>query len=93
MGKYPTRDTKKHFPIHMDRIDTINCQDHKAPAVTWWDPETVMDDEYMLLFMNIVYIRLMVYYWNTIDEKLTIFISRVKGSKFTIRMAFGKTHV
>jgi hypothetical protein len=43
--------------------------------------------------MYIVYISLMVYYWNTIDGKLTNFISRVNGSEIMIRMAISATHV
>ena len=77
----------------MDRIDAINGRDRKAPAATRWDPETVIDDEDVQLLMYIVYIRLMVYYWNTIDGKLTNFIPPVNGSKITIRMAIGETHV
>ena len=43
--------------------------------------------------MYIVYISLMVYYWNTIDGKLTEFIPPLNGSKIAIRMAISQTHV
>jgi len=43
--------------------------------------------------MYAVYISLMVYYWNTIDGKLTNFIPRVNGSKIMIRMAIGERKV
>jgi hypothetical protein len=36
---------KKILAIHMDRIDAINVQDRKAHVATWWDLETVIDDE------------------------------------------------
>jgi hypothetical protein len=48
--------------IHINRIDAINCRDRKSPAATWWDLETVIDDEAVKLLMYIVYISLMVYY-------------------------------
>jgi len=43
--------------------------------------------------MYIVYISLMVDYWNTIDGKLTNFIPWVNDSKITIRMAISEPHV
>lgn len=30
---------------HVDRLVAIDCQDGKAPAATWRDPEMVTDDE------------------------------------------------
>jgi hypothetical protein len=45
------------------------------------------------VLMYIVSIWLMVYYWNTIDGKLTNVIPPINGSKITIRMAIGETHL
>jgi hypothetical protein len=47
---------QKILAIHMDRIDGIDGRDRKAPAATWWDPETVIDNEDVLLLVYIVYI-------------------------------------
>ena len=38
---------KTILAIHMDKVDTINGRDRKPPSATWWDPETVIDDEDM----------------------------------------------
>jgi len=62
-------------------------------AATRWGPETVIDAENVSLLMFIVYISLMVYYWNTIDAKLTKFIPSVNVSIILIRRAIGETHV
>jgi hypothetical protein len=43
--------------------------------------------------MTLVYISLMVYYWNTIDGQLTKFIPHVYDSKLTMTMAISATHV
>jgi hypothetical protein len=36
---------RKIIAIYIDRIDAINDWDRKAPAVTRWNPEMVIDDE------------------------------------------------
>jgi len=84
---------KKILAIHMDRINAMNGRDRKAPAATQWDPETAINGEDMELLIYIIYISLMVYYRNTIGGKLTNFIPCINGSKITIRMAIGETHI
>jgi hypothetical protein len=43
--------------------------------------------------MYIVHICVVVYYWHTMDGKVTTFIPSVNGSKITIRIVISETHV
>ena len=76
----------------MDRIDAINGREQKTLADTRCNPETVPNDEDVQLLMYIVYLSLMVHYWNTIDGKLNKFIPRMNGSKIKVRMAIIEPH-
>jgi hypothetical protein len=89
----PPEIQKNILPIHMARIDATNSQNWNTHAVTQSYPGTIINDENPFLRMDIVYVRLMVYYSNTSDGKLTNFIPCVNGSKIMIRMAFLKTHI
>jgi hypothetical protein len=83
----------KDLAIHMDRINTIRGPDRKSRSGTRLDPETGMDDDDVLLLMYIVYIRFMIYYWNTIGGKFNNFSPRVNGFKIRIPIAISATHV
>jgi hypothetical protein len=89
----PHKLQKKILAIHTDRINAMNGRDSNAPAATWWDPQTAINGEDMELLMYLLCISLMVYYWNTVDGKLTNFIPHINGSKITIRMAIGEIHI
>jgi len=94
IGKYPIRDAKQDlgYTYGQDRHNRWLWSENTC-CHTMSDPEMVTDNEDVELLMHILYITLILYYWNTMDGELTKFIPRVDGSKITIRMAIGETHV
>lgn len=78
---------------YMNRIDTINSQDCKASAASWWDQVTVINNEDVVLQLYILYLSLMIHYQNIIDGTLIKFILCISGSKIIIKLPMGETHV
>jgi hypothetical protein len=73
--------------LHKNKMDEINDHYQKVPAAVWWDTEMVINSENSQLLMFSLYLSSIVYHWNTIDRKLTKFISHVNHFNIMIRLA------